>query len=81
MKVKELIKLLQTAEPEREVYLSRDSEGNSYQALYGFDTNAILVDGDIYDDTWTAEEAGFEDEEEWEILKQEKNRRVLVLWP
>jgi len=33
MKVKKLIELLQAEDPEREVIMSRDSEGNSYSPL------------------------------------------------
>ena len=34
MKVKELIKLLQTYKPNEEIYMSRDEEGNGFQDIY-----------------------------------------------
>lgn len=37
MKAKELIKILQE-DPEREIVLSRDAEGNGYEGLYTVDT-------------------------------------------
>lgn len=38
MKVKELIELLQKEDPEREVILQKDSEGNGYSPLYEIGT-------------------------------------------
>jgi hypothetical protein len=40
MKVKELIKLLQETDQEREVIMSKDSEGNCYSPLYALWTGS-----------------------------------------
>lgn len=53
MKVKELIKILQSEDPELEVMLQRDPEGNGYSPLYGWWTGS-------FDKTWS--EAGEEHE-------------------
>ena len=51
-----------------EIILQGDPEGNFYRKVIGFDENAVIKDEedlDIYDLSWTAEEACM-DEEEWE---------------
>jgi hypothetical protein len=83
MKVKDLIRELKLLDPEMPVILQKDSEGNGYSPLAGTDENCVYVadsnwSGEIYDTTWTAEEA-LMDEEEWaEIQKQP---RCVVLFP
>jgi len=55
MKVKELIEQLQETDPEREVIMSKDSEGNSYSPLSGFWEGAYVPDstwgGEVYYDS------------------------------
>lgn len=83
MKVKDLIRELKLLDPELEIILQKDSEGNGYSPLEGVDENCIYVaetsyDGYVYDATWDADEADM-DEEEWEeMLKQP---RCVVLYP
>jgi len=47
MKVKELIKRLSKENPEHEVVLSRDEEGNGFSSLAGVELFKYL-DGEIY---------------------------------
>ena len=83
MKVKELIEVLQTLDPEMECIVQKDSEGNGYSPLAGADSHGIYIAettwyGDVYDSNWSAEDADM-DEEEWEeILKMP---RCVVLFP
>lgn len=84
MKVKDLRDILASLPDDMEIIMSKDSEGNNFSPLYEVDKNSIYIPettwyGTVYHDSWTAEEACFDDKEEWqEVLK---NPRVLVLWP
>jgi hypothetical protein len=83
MKVKDLIRELQLLDPELEVILQKDGEGNGYSPLAGTDENCIYVaettwHGEIYDSTWTADDADM-DEEEW--AKMLEKPRCVVLYP
>ena len=83
MKVKELIDALKDCDPEMEVILQKDSEGNSYSYLSGADPNAIEVKSskfeiDVYDSNWNADEAGLEKEIWSEYLTLP---RCVVLYP
>ena len=83
MKVKELIEALKDCDPEMEVILQKDPEGNSYSYLSGVDPSAIEVKSgkyeiDVYDSNWNADEAGVEEEIWNEYLTLP---RCLVLYP
>lgn len=83
MNIKELKELLADIPDDREVLIQKDSEGNGYEFLRGVDENAVHAPdqsyfGEVFDPSWTADEAGM-DEEEWEEVK--KNPRVVVLFP
>jgi hypothetical protein len=83
MKVKDLIRELKLLDPEMEVIMQGDAEGNNYSPLAGTDENCIYIaettwHGDVYDTTWTADEAGVHEDEWAEILKKP---RCLVLYP
>lgn len=83
MKVKELIEQLQELDPEMECIMQKDSEGNGYSPLAGADPDGIYVadstwSGEVYDSTWTAEDADM-DEDLWEAML--KKPRCLVLFP
>lgn len=83
MKVKELIRELQLLDPELEVILQADGEGNSFSPLEGTDENCVYVaettwSGELYDTTWTADEACMHEDEWAEILKKP---RCVVLYP
>lgn len=51
MKVKELLELLRGIDPEREVILQKDAEGNGYSPLVGVDDNAAYIP----DTTWSGD--------------------------
>ena len=83
MNIKELKELIKDLPDELEIILQKDSEGNGYSPLEGIDLDAIYVPettwyGEVYDTTWTADEANMEDEE-WEIIL--KMKRSLILYP
>lgn len=83
MKVKELIEILKNLPKNTQVIMSKDAEGNTFTPLDEVETNNIYVPesswyGNIYHESWSAEDA-METEEGWnEILKQP---RCVVLWP
>lgn len=84
MKVKELIEALQKIDPECEVILQKDSEGNGYSPLEDIDDDAIYIanndwSGDVYSLQWTAEEVDI-DEDEWEDIKR-SSPKCVVLFP
>lgn len=83
MKVKDLKKAIDNLPDDMEVILQKDSEGNGYSPLDGADPNAIYIEetpwyGDVYDIEWTADEAGF-DEDEWNEIKAKP--KALILYP
>jgi hypothetical protein len=83
MKIRELIKELSALDPDMEVIMQKDSEGNGYSPLEGLDPNAVYVaestwHGDVYDTSWTADDACMDDEEWNEILDMP---RSLILFP
>ncbi len=67
MKVKELIETLKSLEPNAEVIIQRDAEGNGYMNLYGYWTGAYEKD----DNQWVGygeltkelEEQGYTEED------------------
>ena len=68
MKVKELMEYLRGFDPEMEVILQKDSEGNGYSPLAGVDDQAVYVAestwrGEVYDLGWSAEDADMDEEE------------------
>lgn len=85
--VKDLKELLEPLDDSMQILLARDPEGNGFQHWteggYSFavidpsEKDSYVIDS-VYDDAWTADDAGM-DEDEWnELLEQD---RVLVLWP
>ena len=83
MKVKELIAELQQMDPEAELIVQKDAEGNGYSPLAGADHEAVYIAettwyGEVYDTTWTAEDADM-DEDLWEAML--KKPRCVVLFP
>jgi len=79
MKVRELLAQLSGMNPESEVILQADAEGNSYDDLRIVDGNAFLVDGEVMDAEWSAEDCCL-DEELWERIKN-SDTKCLVLSP
>ena len=78
MKVKEALKILQTLNPEADIILSADSEGNYYDHLKDIETNSIYYIEQVYSLDWSHEDAGM-DKQQWEKLK--KKPRCVILYP
>lgn len=83
MKVKELIEELKLLDPESEVILQKDSEGNGYSPLEGVDGDAVYIpentwSGDVYSTNWSADDADMEEDEWQEILAKP---RCVILHP
>ncbi len=81
MKVRELIELLEEEDPEAEVVLSRDSEGNDYSPV-------AEVDDGVYEaeTTWNGqfysnpgEDMDAAQEADWHEVRE--NPQALCLWP
>jgi hypothetical protein len=84
MKVKKLIKKLKKMDPEAQVILQKDPEGNGYSPLRGADPDAIYVkrnaySGQVLSTKWTADECCL-DEDVWEFMKKNR-RKCVVLYP
>jgi len=85
MTVAELIEELKKLPPESEVILQKDAEGNEYSPLSEVDGNAIYTpnttwSGEVFSTEWSADDACYESEEEWESFKA-SNPRCCVLAP
>lgn len=83
MKVKDLIQELTSLDPEMQVIIQKDSEGNGYSPLAGVDSNAIYEAettwfGEVYDSRWSADDACMGLDEWQEILSKP---RCVVLFP
>ena len=82
MTVKELIDVLHSFPSDAQVIIQKDGEGNDYSPLYCADGNAIYVpettwSGIVHDTNWTAEDAGWE-QSEWDNLLKQPRCVVLV---
>lgn len=84
MKVKELIAKLEQMPQDIEVLLQTDAEGNGYEELRFIDEDVIMTQSgyniEIMSINWTAEEAGFDSEEEWKEY-QSQHPQCCVLSP
>ena len=83
MKSHELARLL-LEQPDVELIMQRDAEGNGYSPLYGVDFNVVYVpdntwSGTVYDLAFTADDNCMT-EAEWERIKQ-TNSGYAVLHP
>ena len=83
MKVKELIEALASCDPEAEVILQKDAEGNGYSPLHAVDHEAVYFpdstwSGHVYSTTWSADDA-CKSEEEWQDILRKP--RCVVLAP
>jgi hypothetical protein len=83
MKDKELIAELQTMDPEAELIIQKDAEGNGYSPLLGADHKAVYVSettwyGEVYSTDYSAEDNCMEEAEWQEILARP---RCVVLYP
>ena len=83
MKVKELIAELAAMDPEAEVILQKDAEGNGYSPLRGADPDCVYVPettwyGEVYSLEYTADDMCME-EAEWAEIKA--GPKCVVLHP
>lgn len=83
MKVKELIEILKDCDPNAQVVMQKDAEGNGYSPLAGADHEAVYIaestwSGMVYSTEWTADDACM-DENEWKKIL--KRKRCIVLFP
>jgi len=82
MIVKELIEMLSVLDQEAVVVLQKDPEGNSFSHIEGADGGAICVEAnddlEVLDSSWSAEEAGFDDEDEWDEFKTDAGDCVVI---
>lgn len=84
MKVSELIEELQGLDPNMDIYLQKDAEGNGYEPLRVADPTCIVREEggygefEVYSDSYSADEADMS-EEEWAEVKA--GPRCLVLSP
>jgi hypothetical protein len=79
MKNKELIALLSAEDPEADVILQKDPEGNGYAPVNG--AEPAIYDAEesiVYNLKWSAADADKEEDEWQELLKKP---RCIVLWP
>jgi hypothetical protein len=83
MKVKDLLAVLAELDPEAELILQKDAEGNGYSPLAGAEANQIYLpattwSGEVYFDHQDLLADGHEPEEADEIAARP---RVVVLYP
>jgi len=83
MKVGEVLELLARCDPESEIILQKDAEGNGFSPLKGIDQNTIYISdstwsGDCYDPNWNADDADCTPEE-WAEMKAKP--RVVLFHP
>lgn len=82
MNVRELIDDLLQMDPEAQVILQKDAEGNGYSPLYCTGVGVYEPDsawsGEFYDAEWSAEDADMS-EEEWAVMLSQP--RAIVLAP
>jgi len=79
MKVKELLEELSNINPESDVFLQVDSEGNGYNELRIVDGDAFFHDGEVFDADWSAEDCCL-NEDLWDRIKN-NDTKCLVLSP
>ncbi len=80
MKVSKLIKQLQKLDPNSEVILQVDEEGNGYSPVRGVEEAIQDENGTVYDPRWSASDGCLEDDE-WEEIKADKKLRVAIVYP
>ena len=84
MKVSSLIGQLNTCDPNSEVILQKDGEGNGFSPLSRVSSNAIYIpdnawSGEVFSLGWSAEDCCLE-EDEWKKMKI-KHKPVIILEP
>lgn len=85
MKVKDVVDLLSRQDPEQEVYVSRDEEGNGFNPLYGISPSwmdpedEVVAPMDICDHESDDDCDGPDSSCEWK--RRNALKKVVVLWP
>lgn len=83
MLVKDLMEVLQELDPDTQIILQKDAEGNGYSPLaaqgMGYYVANSTYSGDVYDEDWDADDCDLA-QDEWLEMRTE-NPRVLVLAP
>ena len=84
MKVKDLIKRLQTLNQDAQVILQKDGEGNGYSPCAGAEGAIYIHDssysGEVYHADGSADDNCME-EDHWVNIKKNKKNQCVVLWP
>lgn len=78
MKVKDLIAQLSDCDPESDVIMQIDSEGNGYTECCGADKDCVYNHDDVFSLSWSLEESGMSKEKYDEMFTKP---RVVVLFP
>lgn len=88
MTVKKLKKLLEGLDDNTVVIMSKDSEGNSYSPLSGYDSGWVDKDDlksyyleNYFSEGYDFRDNGFESEEEWQDFLKKDAKKVIVLCP
>lgn len=76
MKIKELIKELKALNPESEVILQKDSEGNGYSPLSGIEAGVYVPES-----TWSGEFVDQDDSEYDDARQEPSSVLAVVLYP
>lgn len=83
MLVKDLMEVLQELDPDTQIILQKDGEGNGYSPLAAYGMGYYVADstysGYVYDEDWTPDDCDLS-QDEWEEMRTE-NPRALVLAP
>lgn len=84
MNVKDLIEELQKLDPNLQVILQKDSEGNGYSPCSGLEKAIYLPEntwsGTVLDVSHTADDCCME-QEEWDEIRSDKSKRCVVIYP
>jgi len=80
MKVSKLIKQLQKLDPDTEVLLQIDPEGNGYRAVSGVEEAIRDENEEVYDPSWTSDDCLL-DADVWKKMKKNKKLRVAIVYP
>jgi hypothetical protein len=79
MKVKELIEQLQDVDPESEVIMAKDSEGNHYTPLSGFWEGAYVPETTYYGEVFYASMEGDPDPAEVRIPGEDEGAVAAII--
>jgi hypothetical protein len=82
MLVKELIEILQEFDPDTQIIIAKDPEGNGYSPGSSYFTGYYIPDttysGEVYCEDWTAEDCDM-DEDQWEEMRRDNPVSVILV--